>query len=182
MASILKLQVITGAYTEGALGYLLQTDDFRFLLDCGWDENFSPDIIEEYKRHIKSVDAVLITYPDIYHLGALPYLVGHCGLKCPVYATFPVYKMGQMFMYDLHQSRSNSEDFTLFTLDHIDAAFDLFVQLKYDQSIQLEGNGQGLTITPLPAGHMIGGAIWKISKEGEEEIVYAVDYNHKKER
>jgi Cft2 family RNA processing exonuclease len=44
------------------------------------------------------------------------------------------------------------------------------------------GNGQGLIITPLPAGHMIGGAIWKISKEGEEEIVYAVDYNHKKER
>jgi len=47
--------------------------------------------------------------------------------------------MGQMFMYDLHQSRSNSEDFTLFTLDHVDAAFDLFVQLKYDQSIPLEG-------------------------------------------
>jgi Cft2 family RNA processing exonuclease len=89
--------------------------------------------------HIKNIDAVLITYPDIYHLGALPYLVGHCGLKCPVYATIPVYKMGQMFMYDLHQSRSNSEDFTLFTLDHVDAAFDLFVQLKYDQSIPLEG-------------------------------------------
>ncbi|CAF1229304.1 unnamed protein product [Adineta steineri] len=182
MASILKLQVITGAYNEGALAYLLQTDDFRFLLDCGWDENFSPEIIEEYKRHIKDIDAVLITYPDLYHLGALPYLVGHCGLKCPVYATIPVYKMGQMFMYDLYQSRSNSEDFTLFTLDHVDAAFDLFVQLKYDQSISLEDKGLGLTITPLPAGHMIGGAIWKISKEGEEEIVYAVDYNHKKER
>ncbi|CAF1601439.1 unnamed protein product, partial [Adineta ricciae] len=176
------LQVITGAYDEGALAYLLQTDDFRFLLDCGWDENFSLDIIEQYKRHIKTIDAVLITYPDIYHLGALPYLVGHCGLKCPVYATIPVNKMGQMFMYDLHQSRSHSEDFTLFTLDHVDAAFSLFVELKYDQSFPLEGNGQGLTITPLPAGHMIGGAIWKISKEGEEEIVYAVDYNHKKER
>ena len=50
MASILKLQVITGAQNEGALAYLLQTDDFRFLLDCGWDENFSPEIIEEYKR------------------------------------------------------------------------------------------------------------------------------------
>ena len=72
----------------------------------------------------------------------MPYLVGHCGLKCPVYATIPVYKMGQMFMYDLHQSRSNSEDFTLFTLDHVDAAFDLFVQLKYDQSIPLEGFGK----------------------------------------
>ncbi len=29
---------------------------------------------------------------------------------------------------------------------------------------------------------MIGGTIWKIVKDGEEEIVYAIDYNHKKER
>lgn len=39
-----------------------------------------------------------------------------------------------------------------------------------------------MQITPLPAGHMIGGTIWKIVKDGEEEIVYALDYNHKKER
>lgn len=43
-------------------------------------------------------------------------------------------------MYDLYQSRSNHEDFNLFTLDHVDAAFELFVQLKYDQSILLEGS------------------------------------------
>lgn len=29
---------------------------------------------------------------------------------------------------------------------------------------------------------MIGGTIWKIVKVGEEDIVYAVDFNHKKER
>lgn len=44
------------------------------------------------------------------------------------------------------------------------------------------GKGHGIQITPLPAGHMLGGTIWKIIKDGEEEIVYAVDYNHKKER
>lgn len=44
------------------------------------------------------------------------------------------------------------------------------------------GKGHGLTITPLPAGHMIGGTLWRITKDGEEDIVYAVDYNHKKER
>ena len=44
------------------------------------------------------------------------------------------------------------------------------------------GKGHGLQITPLPGGHMIGGTIWKIVKDGEEEIIYAVDYNHKKER
>lgn len=29
---------------------------------------------------------------------------------------------------------------------------------------------------------MLGGIIWKIIKDGEEEIVYVVDYNYKKER
>ena len=46
----------------------------------------------------------------------------------------------------------------------------------------LLGKGHGLTITPQAAGHMVGGAIWKIVKDGEEVIIYAVDYNHKKER
>lgn len=39
-----------------------------------------------------------------------------------------------------------------------------------------------MTVTPLPAGHMIGGTIWKIVKAGEEDIIYANDFNHKKER
>ena len=44
------------------------------------------------------------------------------------------------------------------------------------------GKGHGLTITPYAAGHMVGGAMWMIVKDGEEDIIYAVDYNHKKER
>lgn len=48
-------------------------------------------------------------------------------------------------------------------------------------SFLLTGKGHGLSITPLPAGHMIGGTIWKIVKDGEEEVVYAVDFNHKRE-
>jgi cleavage and polyadenylation specificity factor subunit 2 len=67
-------------------------------------------------------------------------------------------------------------------LDDIDAAFEKIQQVKYSQTINLKGKGQGLQITALPAGHMIGGTIWKVLKEGEEEIVYAVDYNHHKER
>lgn len=48
--------------------------------------------------------------------------------------------------------------------------------------MSLKGRSHGIQITPLPAGHMIGGTVWKISRQGEEEIVYAVDFNHKKER
>ncbi|XP_022083164.1 cleavage and polyadenylation specificity factor subunit 2-like [Acanthaster planci] len=182
MTSIIKLTPFSGVGDESPPCYMLQVDEFRFLLDCGWDESFNLDYIENLKKHVHQIDAMLLTYPDHLHLGALPYIVGKCGLTCPIYATIPVYKMGQMFMYDLYQSRHNSEEFDLFTLDDVDSAFDKIIQLKYSQSTNLKGKGHGLTITPLPAGHMIGGTLWRIVKDGEEEIIYAIDYNHKKER
>lgn len=125
MTSIIKLHAISGAYDESPPCYILQLDEFRFLLDCGWDEKFDENFIKELRkyeifckfeiswiqliimfhvfRHLPLIDAVLLSHPDVLHLGALPYLVGKCGLSCPIYATIPVYKMGQMFMYDLYQ-------------------------------------------------------------------------------
>lgn len=88
--------------------------------------------------------------------------------------------MGHLFMYDLYMSHYQMYDFDLFSLDDVDAAFDKITQLKYNQSVTMKG--YGITVTPLPAGHMIGGTIWKIVKVGEEDIVYANDFNHKKER
>ena len=52
---------------------------------------------------VGKIDAVLLSYPDCPHLGALPYAVGKLCLSCPIYATVPVYKMGQMFLYDVYQ-------------------------------------------------------------------------------
>lgn len=51
MTSIIKLTALSGVQEESALCYLLQVDEFRFLLDCGWDETFSMDIIDSLKRY-----------------------------------------------------------------------------------------------------------------------------------
>lgn len=91
---------------------------------------------------MNTIDAILLSYPDMSHLGALPYLVGKLGVICPIFATIPVYKMGQMFMYDVYQSHHNMEDFDTFTLDDVDAAFDRITQLKYNQSVSLKGTKQ----------------------------------------
>jgi len=182
MTSIIRLTPVSGGGEETPHCYLLDVDGFNILLDCGWDSNFNMEFIKELKKHVSKIDAILLSYPDQLHLGALPYLVGSLGVSCPIYATVPVYKMGQMFLYDVYQARHNIEEFALYTLDEVDMAFEKITQLKYNQSVSLKGKGQGITITPLPAGHMIGGTMWKIVKDGEEDIVYAVDYNHKKER
>ena len=31
------------------------------------------------------------------------------------------------------------------------------------------------------SGHLLGGTVWKITKDGED-VIYAVDFNHRKER
>ncbi|XP_023939534.2 probable cleavage and polyadenylation specificity factor subunit 2 [Bicyclus anynana] len=182
MTSIIKLHCLSGAGDESPPCYVLQVDEFKFLLDCGWDEKFDMEFIKELKRHVNNIDAVLLSHSNPLHLGALPYAVGQLGLNCPIYATLPIYKMGQMFMYDLYQSYRNVSDFDLFTLDDVDTAFDRIIQLKYNQTIDMKGKGLGLRITPLAAGHLLGGTVWRIAAPGEEDIIYAPDFNHKKER
>ncbi|KAF7638849.1 Cleavage and polyadenylation specificity factor subunit 2 [Meloidogyne graminicola] len=180
MTSIIKLEALSGVQDDGPLCYLLQVDQVYILLDCGWDEHFDLAYIDAIKMRIPQINALLISFGDVPHIGALPYLV-KCGLNCPIYATVPVYKMGQLFLYDWLNGLSSVTPFNLFSFDDIDAAFDKVQQVKYSQTILLKGDN-GFQITPFPAGHHIGGAIWRITKMGEEEIVYAVDFNHKKER
>lgn len=184
MTSIIKMTCLSGGQDCSPSCYLLQIDQFKCLLDCGWDEKFTLSIVEEIGKHFRSLDAILLNYPEPSHVGALPYLVKQYGVPCPIYATRPVTLMGHMFMTDLLMSKLNNQEFNLYSIEDIKKAFDndKIVHLNFNQTFQLEGRGTGLSITPLAAGHMIGGTIWKIVKDNEEDIIYAVDYNHKKDR
>lgn len=51
MTSIIKLHAISGALDESPPCYILQVDELRILLDCGWDEKFDQDFIKELKRY-----------------------------------------------------------------------------------------------------------------------------------
>jgi len=52
MTSIIKLHAISGAMDESPPCYLLQVDDFRILLDCGWNENFDQEFMKELRRYV----------------------------------------------------------------------------------------------------------------------------------
>lgn len=49
--------------------------------------------------------------------------------------------------------------------EEVDAAFDAFKELKFSQRLQLRGKGQGISVMPLPAGHLLGGSMWRIATE-----------------
>lgn len=48
--SIIKLHTVSGSMDESPPCYILQVDEFRFLLDCGWNEKFDPEFIKELRR------------------------------------------------------------------------------------------------------------------------------------
>lgn len=175
---------------DRALSSILTIDGFKILLDCGWTSAFDVTYISALAEVAKDVDVVLISHPDIPHVGALPYAVGRCGLTARVISTLPVWRMGLMFMYDTYLSLRAKRDFNLFNLDDVDAAFDTgpddaerYSLIKYQQHFPLDSipGGAGIIVTPYPAGHMLGGTVWNI-KKGTESIVYAVDFNHRRER
>lgn len=160
---------------------MLSIDGFNFLMDCGWNDLCDPNLLQPLSRVSSKIDAVLLSHPDILHIGALPYAIKHLGLSAPVYATEPVYRLGLLTMYDYYLSRRQVSDFDAFTLDDIDSAFQNVTRLTYSQNYHLSDKGEGIVIAPHVAGHLLGGTVWKITKDGED-VVYAVDINHRKER
>ncbi|RHZ11433.1 hypothetical protein DYB37_002372 [Aphanomyces astaci] len=135
--------------------------------------DFDVALLEPLAKVIDKVDLVLISHPDLAHMGALPYAMGTLGLKAPVYVTLPVYRMGEIVLYEAYQARTKDDlEFNLFTLDHVDQVLETFIQLKFSQKLKLSGEGEGIYITPHAAGHLIGGSIWSIAKETlKDEIV-----------
>ena len=52
MTSIIKFTAFSGVEDESPHCYLLQVDEFRFLLDCGWDEDFRMSMIDNIKKQV----------------------------------------------------------------------------------------------------------------------------------
>lgn len=181
MGTSVQVTPLCGVYNENPLSYLVSIDGFNFLIDCGWNDHFDPSLLQPLSKIASTIDAVLLSHPDTLHLGALPYAMKQLGLSAPVYSTEPVYRLGLLTMYDQFLSRKQVSEFDLFTLDDIDSAFQNVTRLTYSQNYHLSGGGEGIVIAPHVAGHLLGGTVWKITKDGED-VIYAVDFNHRKER
>ena len=68
----------------------MQVHDLVFLLDCGWDEGCSKELLSPLRDVAGHLDAVLLSHPDPQHLGALPVLV-----RSPAYGP---YALSELFL------------------------------------------------------------------------------------
>jgi cleavage and polyadenylation specificity factor subunit 2 len=158
------------------------------LFDCGWNSKFEPSILEPLKKVAPKVQLVLLSHPDLAHLGGLVYAWKHFNLNAPILCTGAVKEMGRLCLLDALDCHLNDHDqlFDGFNEEDIENCFREIIDVKYTQKKELSkiirnGNGEGLVLQAFNAGHLLGGAIYVIKARDTDSFVYAVDFNHKEE-
>lgn len=145
-------------------------------MDCGWDDNFDVSLLEPLREIIPNIQLVLISHPDLEHLGALPYIHKHFNLTARIYCTQPICSLGRICLKDIVKTRSNYEIFDIFTDEDIDECFNSMVSCGYGVPLRFEGTD--IIIKAYRAGRLIGSSIWEIRKE-YDKIYYAMEFNPK---
>ena len=174
------------------IGVLLCVDDTRILLDCGWSETFDASaVLEPLRRVAPLLDAVVISFGDIAHAGALPLLyrsveTGGAGCIAPVFMTPPANRFASLTLCDAHRSRVLEEpewEASAFRLSDVDAAFAFraeggpVAQVRFLEECPVRG---GILVTAYAAGYSLGGAMWRVVR-GVESIIFAPMLNHRNE-
>jgi len=174
---------LCGVQDESPLSYLLQIDDTRILLDCGWNHDFDVRLLEPLREVASSIDLILITFADLAHMGALPYALKHFdfGESTWVYMTTPTKMLGLQTLYDAYLAHAVEGPFEVFDLDDVDAIERRIKDRGFEDQIRVTGkSSREILIDAFVAGRMLGGAMWRIRRD-PDVILYAVDVNHAKD-
>jgi cleavage and polyadenylation specificity factor subunit 2 len=186
--SVVRVTPLMGG-TKGGACSLLEIGDTKILLDCGncIGNSFSSisGISEELKK-LGGLDAILISHADFHHMGSLGIIAASLEFPVPIFCTLPVYKFGQIMLYDYYLNRhmENTQNAKLYVLDDLDDVFSNVQTLKFNQTMLLQNlrsrTLHDVSICCYPSGRTIGGSMWRI-RCGAIDILYIMDVNLKKE-
>lgn len=172
------LQFLGAADTVTGSKYLIDTPTSRVLIDCGLFQGFK--VLRERNRAEfavppASIDAVVLTHAHLDHSGYLPALVRD-GFQGPVYATTGTTELcGVMLPDSAHlleeEARhaaaggwsSHRAPRPLYTVKDAATALERFVPVNFDVPRQI---ADGLEMTLVPAGHILGASGARISVGG----------------
>lgn len=102
----MKLQFLGGVGNVTGSSHLVEVNDMRILIDCGFfqERDFQGRNWDPFAFDPASLDAVVLTHGHLDHCGLLPRL-GREGFKGKVYATSATADIAEIVMRDAAHSR-----------------------------------------------------------------------------
>lgn len=165
----MKLTIWGAAQQVTGSMHLLETENYRILIDCGLDYEKDTWIEENEKFpfHPAEIDLVILTHAHIDHSGNLPTLVRH-GFEGQILCTAPTADLSQLLLLDsvnvfLSRQRkarkrkrgSSDGPKPIYLQKHVMETAERFVSIGFNKPFRI--NGQ-ISLTFVPVGHLLGAA------------------------
>lgn len=187
----MKISFFGAAGCVTGSNYLIETENYRFLVDCGMfqgNKTLKENNYKNFAYNPADIDFVILTHAHIDHTGLLPKLVKH-GFTGPVYATKPTVDMLKSLLPDsariqevevLQKNRRNERK----GLPPLEPIYD---ELDADKAISLLKGvdrykdfspADGCNVVFHNAGHILGSAVVEIKvtdKNETRKIVFTGD-------
>jgi len=184
----MKLTFYGAASTVTGSCYLVETQNTRFLVDCGMFQG--PGVeqlnLEEFSFDPSSIDFVLLTHAHVDHSGLLPKLIAN-GFTGNIYATYNTIKIASELLLD--SAKIQEENFTrglpygkytnkkgiAYTTQDTENIISKFKLVYFDETFIPSSE---VEVTYRRAGHILGAASIEITIQDngkEKRIVFSGD-------
>lgn len=162
-----KLLFAGAAGTVTGSNFLLDTGTEKFLVDCGLMQGMDEDKNwADFLYDPSSVSHLIVTHAHIDHIGRIPRLVKK-GFTGKIISTKATMALAEPLLLDAQQLVAHAAEKMgreeLYNDADITAAMKLWSGIGYNEKVNL---GDGITLELLDAGHILGSAMARLSREG----------------
>lgn len=150
--------------------FLLETDSFKGLIDCGLIQSskvFEEDNFIPFPYDPKQIDYLFVTHAHLDHVGRIPKLVRD-GFRGKIYSTPPTKEIALFVLNDslnLYQKDVRNKEI-FFEEKDIKLAMSLWETFDYHQPIKIND----WVIVARDAGHILGSTMFEFSRGGKKLV------------
>lgn len=165
-----------GAGSVTGSNFMVRTQDVVFLVDCGMYQGSQKEEeknYEEFSYDPSEVDVLFVTHAHADHIGRIPKLVRD-GFRGEIYSIDVTKDLAEVMFEDAlsiayHEKKETGKEH-YFDENDVEQALSQWKTINYHEPLQVKG----LKVTAKDAGHILGSAIYEITR-GDRTIAFTGD-------